>query len=179
MSAPDNRSLAAQAVADAGTLAPPSFDGHGWLVVINLATMSAATLIAAMVVGLLLSQAWSARRADRGWAPARLWRIAGLCFSIGMVLRCGAGALELWGWNPHDPVTTGRFLLWKRAIDPVAVAFGLTGLSVFTLSAPGIVWQLRREPFPVDLWQSWPIVRRMLAVVTLSLIAAIGVVSTR
>lgn len=175
----ENASLAAQAVADAGTLAPPSFDGHGWLVVINMATMMTATLIALMVIGLIVSQAWAGRRIDRGWAPARLWRIAGLCFATGMALRCGAGSLELWGWNPADPVTTGRFLLWKRMIDPIAVVAGLTGLAIFTLSRTSVVSQLRRKPLPVDIWEEWPVVRRMIILAAMSLVAAIGVVSTR
>lgn len=172
----DNASLAAQAVADAGTLAPPSFDGHGWLVVINLATMTAGTLIAAMTFVLILA---NRRTGDPRWSPAWCWNTAALCFATGMALRCGAGAMELWAWNPHDPVTTGKFLLVKRMIDPIAAASGLTGLALTALSMPGVIEQLRRIPLPERVWQEWPVVRRMLILAAISLVAAICVVSTR
>lgn len=173
-------SLAAQAVASGpGTVAPPSFDGHGWLVALNMGAMTAATAIGGMVIGLLIADALKNRSRDRGWTPARLWRITLLLFAAGITLRCGAEAVTLWGWNPREPDATARFLLVKRLIDPIAVSCGLTGIALAVLTFPGIFEQLRKEPLPVKVWQAWPVVRRMLVVGALSLVAAIGVVSTR
>jgi hypothetical protein len=176
----NDTSLAAQAVA-AGpqTIAPPSFDGHGWLVVLNLAAMTAATIIAMMAVAVVLTEAWRGRERDVGLAPARLWRIALLLFATGIGLRCGVEALTLWAWDPRTPVATARFLIAKRLVDPVAVACGISGLALSVLSLPGVLEQLRREPLTDRIWQTWPIIRRMILVVLLSLVAAIGVVSTR
>ena len=173
-------SLAAQAVANGPmTVAPPSFQGHGWLVVANLTTMTAATLIAAMVVTFLLRDGWIYRMRERGLTPARLWRLIGLLFATGIMLRCGVEAANIWGWDPHRPGETAGYLLAKRLVDPVAVCCGVAGLSLFIVSLPGMLVQLRKEPLPLAMWQSLPIMRNMVALALLSLIAAIGVVSTR
>lgn len=176
----NDMSLAAQAVA-AGpqTVASPSFDGHGWLVVLNMAAMTAATVIGLMTIGFILRQAWAGRIGDRGLAPARLWRVIGLLFASGITLRCGAEAMALWGWDARDPIGTAFYLTAKRFIDPVAVTCGVSGLCLLVMSMPGMVEQLRKEPLPIDMWQSWDVVKRMLWVALLALIAAAGVVSTR
>lgn len=173
-------SLAAQAVASGpGTVAPPSFDGHGWLVAINMGAMTFACVAGMMVIAMLLTDAAKRRRQDRGWAPARIFRVIGLLFATGITLRCGAEAVSLWGWNPLEPQATARFLLFKRMLDPWAALCGIGGLALYVMSMPGMFSQLRKEPLPLRIWQAWPIVKRMLAVGALCFVAAIGVVSTR
>jgi hypothetical protein len=176
----DNTSLAAQAVASGpGTVAPPSFDGHGWLVAINMGAMTFACVVGLMVIGMLVADDAKRRRQDKGWAPARIYRVTGMLFATGITLRCGAEAVSLWGWNPLEAEATARFLLFKRLLDPFAVTSGLGGLGLYVMSLPGMFAQLRKEPLPVKIWQAWPIVKRMLAVGALCFVAAIGVVSTR
>ena len=175
-----DNSYAAQAVARGPmTIAPPSFDGVGWLVVANMWTLTAGFLIALMMVLLLGTDWWRYRRQDPLFSPAWLWRLTGMFFAVGITLRCGGGALELWGWNPEAPAATGRFLFVKRLMDPVAVSFGMAGLLTFAFSMPGMLRSLRRVPFPVPMWQSWPILRRMGWLALLSLAAAAAVVSLR
>lgn len=180
MTATANSSFAARAVA-AGpqTLAPPSFNGMGWLVVINLAMMTIATLIGVMVITKLAGD-WVKHRNNDVWlSPASIYRVLGLLFATGITIRCGAEMVSLWGWNPHDPVATGIYLTAKRLFDPFAVTCGITGLMVYILSEPGMIEQQRKIPFPVDMWLAWPMVKRMLRLGVLTFIAAIGVVSTR
>lgn len=173
-------SVAVEAVARGpATVAPPSFDGHGWLVVLNLAEMTAATVIAGMGIAFIVSEAWKGRARDRGLAPARVHRIIGLLLCLGMLLRCGAEAASLWGWNPLDPQGTAALLILKRFIDPLAVPLGVTAIGLYVMSFPGMREQLRKEPLPIDMWQSWPVIQRMAGVAVLSLIAAVGMVSTR
>ena len=175
-----NSSFAAQAVAEGPqTLAPPSFNGMGWLVVINLAVMTIATLIGIMVIMKLGGDWVKHRRQDTWLSPACIYRLLGILFATGITLRCGAEAVNLWGWNPHDPVATGIYLTAKRLVDPIAVACGITGLMTYILSEPGMIEQQRKEPFPVDMWLAWPMVKRMLWLGLLTFGAAIGVVSTR
>ena len=172
--------LAAEAVASGpATVAPPSFDGQGWLVVINLAIMTAACPLATMMVVDLARRAWARRREDRSAHPVTIWRLTILCFAAGIALRSGAEAATLWGWDPLDPAGTGAFLFAKRLIDPVAMLFGLTGLTLSYLSARGIVEQLRKRPFPIDFWASLPMLRQPAAIVVLCGVAAVGVVVTR
>ena len=176
----NNSSFAARSVAEGPhTLAPPSFDGHGWLVVINLALMTAATVLALMVVVKLVGDQWRHHHRDPWKSPASIYRLIGVLFSAGITLRCGAEAICLWGWNPADPATTGQYLMLKRLVDPFAVLCGLSCLVVYILSEPGMIEQQRKVPWPINMWLSLPMVRRMIWIVALSLIAAIGVVSTR
>lgn len=172
--------LAAEAVASGpATVAPPSFDGHGWLVVLNLAIMTAACVLATMMVVDLARRAWARRREDRVSHPVTIWRLTILCFASGIALRSGAEAVTLWGWDPLDPVGTGASLFAKRLVDPIAMLFGLTGLTLSYLSARGIVWQLRKRPFPIDFWASLPMLRGPTWIILLCAIAATGVVVTR
>ncbi|MGN5374577.1 hypothetical protein [Sphingomonas hankookensis] len=171
---------AAKAVASGpATVAPPSFDGQGWLVVINLAVMTAAFVLAMMMAVDLIRHIRRRWRTDRPRHPVTVWRGMVLCFSIGICLRSGAAAVVLWGWNPLRPADTGALLWLQRMIDPVAVAFGLTGLAIAYLSSPGVVYQLRRRPFPFDLWTKLPMLWRPAAIVALAFAAALGVVTTR
>lgn len=172
-------SFAAQAVASGpGTVAPPSFDGHGWLVALNMGVMTFGFVAGLMVIGMLIADARKRRRQDQGWGPARIFRVIGLLFATGITFRCGAEALSLWGWDPLEPEATAMFLLIKRVLDPFSAAFGLGGLALYVMSLPGMFEQLRKKPLP-RLWQAWPFVQRMLAVGSLCFVAAIGVVSTR
>lgn len=175
-----NSSFATQAVAEGPqTLAPPSFNGMGWLVVINLAVMTIATLIGIMVIVKLVGDWVKHRRQDVWLSPASIYRGLGILFATGITVRCGAEAVNLWGWNPHDPVSTGIYLTAKRMFDPIAVTCGITGLMVYILSEPGMIEQQRKIPFPVNMWLAWPMVKRMLWLGLLTFGAAIGVVSTR
>lgn len=176
----DNASLAAQAVAMGPvTSAPPSFDGHGWLVAINLALFTAAFLIGAMGAWEQAKRLWRNRARDFWGHPVTIWRTIGLLIFTAMTLRCGIGAAALWKWNPADPRGTGWVLTLQRFIDPVALSLGLGAVLLFTLSSPGMIGQLRREPLPVQVWLSLPMLRRPLLILVLSLACAIGVVSTR
>ena len=176
----NNTDFAAQAVAEGPqTLAPPSFNGMGWLVVVNLAVMTIATLIGIMVIVKLVGDWVKHRRKDVWLSPASIYRLLGILFAAGITIRCGAEAVSLWGWNPHDPVATGIYLTAKRMFDPIAVSCGIAGLMVYILSEPGMIEQQRKIPFPVDMWLAWPMVKRMLWLAALAFVAALGVVSTR
>lgn len=171
---------AVKAVADGpATVAPPSFDGQGWLVVLNLAVMSAAFVLATMMAVDLVRHMWRRRRVDRRRHPVTVWRCMVLCFAAGMALRSFGAAAVLWGWNPVKAGETAALLVMQRWIDPIAVTFGLCGLAVAYLSAPGMVKQLRRRPHPVDFWTKLPLLWRPAAIVALAFGAALGVVATR
>ena len=176
----NNSSLAAQAVAKGPmTAAPPSFDGHGWLVVLNLAASTFACVVAIMFA---VDAVRAIRRnwgSDRRNHPVSIWRYAGLCFALGIAITRGASATVLWNWDPLNPAGTGWFLTLQRFLDPLAMAFGITGLGILYLTARGMVPQLRRRPLPIQLWASLPMLKRPAGIALLSLIAALGVVSTR
>lgn len=161
------------------TVAPPSFDGHGWLVVINLAVMTAACVLAAMMAIDLVRHIWGRRHRDRVTHPVTIWRSTAVCFAIGIALRAGAEAAVLWNWNPLDPASTASFLIAKRLVDPIAMAFGLAGLALTYLSARGVVEQLRKRPFPINMWANLPMLKRPAAIVAIWMVASIGVVVTR
>lgn len=177
----DNASLATQAVAESpSAFAPAAFNGIEWLVALNIWSQTAAALIAAMALVTIITDGRKHRDRDvPGASPARLWRWIGALFSISIMVHCGAAAVVLWGWDIERPEQTGSFLFFQRLVDPVAIVCGVAALMLFVLSLPGMLHQLRRKPLPIDVWQAWPIVRRMLAVTLVFFVAAVGVTVTR
>lgn len=178
----NNSSLAAQAVVmGPQSAAPPSFDGHGWLVVGNLGLFTAGCIIGAMFVCEQVRHLWRNRKRDAWGHPVTIWRLILLGLFAAMTLRCGAAAAVLWRWSPADPVGSGWVLTMQRFLDPVALAIGLASLAAAVLASPGIVTQLRRTPPPDrrEMWLAVPQLKRPAMVAAMSLIAAIGVVSTR
>lgn len=172
-------STAARAVIEAGTAAPPSFNGAGWLVAINLGVMTTGFLIASMIAAALIRDWWGTRRTDAAMSPAGIYLRLGILFSVGMTLRTGAAAANLWGWNPDTPLTTGMVLFITRLIDPVAATAGMAGLVIHSLAKPGMNEQLRREPVVVSLWQPREMIRRMISLGIMSMALAILVVTFR
>lgn len=161
------------------SFAPPSFNQDPSLFIFNLFVMTAATFLGAMMVGKQAIRIWVQRYADHSTHPVTLYRMIGLLAGIGLTLRCGAAAMELWGWNPDDPVTTARVLMAKRWIDPIAVACGFGWMAIVILGEPGIEFQLRKAPLPVDMWSRWPVLARALAIIVLSFVAALAAVCLR
>lgn len=173
-------SFAARMVADGpATLAPPSFEGMGWLVALNMFFMTIAFLGGTMVVAKLVGDWVRHRRQDTPRSPAAIYRLIGILFAAGITVRCGAEALALWGWDPREPMATATYLTLKRFLDPVAVTFGLSGMMIYVMSEPGMIEQQRKEPWPINMWMAWPMVKRMLKLAGLTFIAAVGVVSLR
>jgi hypothetical protein len=111
--------------------------------------------------------------------PVTIYRVIVLFAATGLTLRCGAAAMELWGWNPDDPTTVARVMMAKRWIDPIALAFGMAWMGLAILGEPGVEHQLRKAPLPVDMWSRWPALVRAGAVVILSFTAALAAVCLR
>jgi hypothetical protein len=173
-------SFAAKAIVNGPhTVAPPSFDGQGWLVVINLAWFTAGFVLFAMLAVSASRDLWRCRRLDMIDHPVTVLRIATLLLGVAGTIRFGAEAATLWGWNPRDPSATALLLVAKRMLDPIAATFGLAAIALLYLSKGSMEEQLRRRPFPVRLWASLPMLKRPAAVVALSLVAAAGMVLTR
>jgi hypothetical protein len=174
------QSVAARAVAEGPeTSVPPSFNDGASLYLFNLFLMTATTFLGAMMVGKQASRIWSQRYYDHPLDPVTIYRAITLFAGIGITLRCGAEAMFLWGWSPHDIVTTARVSMAKRWLDPIAVGCGLMWMSLVVLGEPGLEHQLRKAPLPVDMWSRWPALARALLVIIFSFIAALAAVCLR
>ena len=178
-SADAGASLAARMVRSAGTAIPTSFDGDGRLFGLNLFAMTAFMCLGLMLAGSMARAIWVHRAADRPRHPVTIWRLGWLMAGTAVFLRCGAEAMNLWAWNPADPVTTARVLMAKRWIDPAALVVAGGWMVLVILANAGMQEQLRKQPFPVAMWASLPSLVRPAAVVALSLVAAVGVAWTR
>ena len=175
-----NSSFAAQAVAKGpATVAPPSFDGHGWLVVLNLAGFTAGFVISLMLALKMMRDIWLNRAEDKLHHPVTVWRGFGGAVSLAMAIRFGPAAMVLWGWDPQQAHATGWLLTFQRFTDPIAFTLGLLALGLFEISGRTMAEHLRKEPLPTKLWASRHQLKRPTCIFLLSLIAAIGVVSTR
>lgn len=173
-----NDSLATQAVAQGPlTAAPPSFDGQGWLFVVNQTFFSAGFCLTVMFIAWMLYYVLRNRGRDLWNHPVTLWRWTLILIAASFCLRWGAEAFNLWSWDPRYPEQAAFALVLKRFVDPVGGALGLAGLALSALAARGMVPQLRKQPFPVDMWASLPMLRRPLAVVAFTFVTVIAVVS--
>jgi len=153
--------------------------GNGVLVVINLAVFTAAFFIMASIGWKVAGDLWRNRHRDMQGHPVTIWRGIGLLVTFAGVVRFGVAAAVLWGWNPDDPSWTGVYLDSQRWFDPIAALCGVTAMAMFILSERGMVEQLRKQPFPIDMWASLPMLRRPALIAASSLIAAILIVSLR
>lgn len=172
-------SLAAQSVEASPTALPPSFNGDPSLFLFNLFAMTAMTFLGSMMMGKQGRRIWMQRFYDHPKDPVTIYRAILLFAATGLTLRCAAEAMNLWGWNPQDPVTAARVMMAKRWIDPIALGCGLVWMSLAILGEPGVEHQLRKAPLPVDMWSRWPALMRAGGVVILSFTAALAAVCLR
>ena len=172
-------SAAVRMVRAAGTALPTSFDDDGVLYGLNLFLMTAFMCLGLTMAGGMARAIWCNRRRDLPRHPVTVWRAAWLLAGAAAFLRCGSEAMNLWAWNPADPVTTARVLMAKRWVDPAALLFALGWMVLVILADAGMTEQLRKQPFPICMMARLPSLRRPLAIVLLSLVAAVGVACTR
>lgn len=158
---------------------PRSFNDAASLFLFNLFLMTAMTFLGIMMAGKQARRIWMQRHFDHPKDPVTIYRVIVFCAAVGLTLRCGAAALELWGWNPTDPVTIARVVMAKRWIDPIACFFGMFWMALAIVGEVGVEHQLRKAPLPVDMWSRWPALARALAVIVLSFTAALAAVCLR
>ncbi len=172
-------SLAARMVREAGSALPTSFDGDARLFGLNLFLMTAFMCLGFMMAASMARSIWTHRRGDKLRHPVTIWRLAWLLAGSAAFLRSGTEAMNLWAWNPLDPVTTARVIMAKRWIDPAALLLAGGWMTLVILANAGMEAQLQKQPFPLAMWASLPSLRRPAAIVLLSLVAAVGVACTR
>lgn len=172
-------SAAVRMVREAGTALPTSFADDGLLYGVNLFLMTAFMCLGMMMAIRMARAIWLNRAVDLPRHPVTLWRSSWLLAGAAAFLRCGTEAMNLWAWNPADPVTTAHVLMAKRWIDPVALLLALGWMALVILADAGMSEQLRKQPFPIAMWARLPSLKRPLAIVFLSLAAAVGVACTR
>ena len=173
------QSVAAAMVRAADSPLPGSFDNDGQLFGLNLFLMTAFMCLGLMLAGRMAAALWRDRGRDRLRHPICIWRLGWMMAGAAAFLRCGTEAMNLWAWNPLDPVTTARVLMAKRWVDPAALVLAGGWITLVTLADAGMEQQLLKRPYPVNMWASLPALRRPAAVVLLSLVAAVGVACTR
>ena len=173
-------SLAAQMITNAPrSTAPPSFNGDPTLFAWNLFLMTAGMFLGFMLAARQAQRIWAQRTFDHPLHPVTLYRAITLFAAAALTIRCGTEALNLWGWNPADPVTYARVVMAKRWFDPVALGFGFSWMTIVVLGEPGIEYKLRSGPLPVDMWSRWPVLARAFGIVILSGVIAAAAVLLR
>lgn len=83
----------------ASSAAPPSFDGQGWLVALNLFAITAGCCLMLMLAGKIARDMWRNRYRDKIRDLVTILRLAMLAFCCANVLRFGGEAAVLWGWT--------------------------------------------------------------------------------
>ena len=171
-------SSAAYLARKANSVLPVSFNDDGQLFAFNLFLMTAFMCLGMMMSGRMARAIWHCRSIDMPRHPVTIWRVAWLLAGAAVFLRCGTEAMNLWAWNPADPVTTARVLMAKRWIDPASLTLTTGWMVLVVLSNSVMEKQLTRRPYPINMLTRLPTLRRPLLVILLSLVAAVGVAST-
>lgn len=104
-----------------------------------------------MLAGKIVRDMWRNRYRNKIREPVTILRLAMLAFSCAEVLRFGGEAAVLWVGNPTNPTATAAAMLAKHLVNPIAAALGWCGFALFVLAERGIVDQLRKQPFPVNM----------------------------
>jgi hypothetical protein len=175
----DNLSESAAADLVRATPMPVSFNGSETLFAFNLFAMTAFTCFGAWVLGWMVTSLYRHRRDARWNDPVTVYRVGWLFASVALTIRCGAEAGSLWSWDPATATTSARFMLLKRYLDPLGVAFGGAWMLLLILSYRGMTKHLRQEPFPVHMWARRSALIRPAVVIVLCFAAAFGVVWTK
>lgn len=173
-------SLVAKTMQQVPTALPPSFNGDPGLFVFNLFTMTGAFFVCVMLMGRQVSKIWHDRFRDYPTNPICVYRtISLLGVAVAGTLFTGAEALYLWSYDPNLPAITARAIMAKRWIDPIAAGFLMLSASLIVVAEPGIEYQLRRSPLPLDLWSRWPTLTRGALVMIFSFAASLAAVCLR
>ncbi|BCA62016.1 hypothetical protein HMP09_1250 [Sphingomonas sp. HMP9] len=126
-----------------------------------------------------------ARDSWRNWSidtlnhPVTVWRMCGETVSGAKAIRFGSAPMVLWCRDPQHAAATAWLLTFQRMTDPIAFTLRLLTLAMFEVSGRGMSEHLERQPLPLRIWAKRKQVRCPACIALLSLIAAIGAVSTR
>lgn len=173
-------SIAVQAIESLpATAAAPSFNGHGWLVVINLTAFTAGFYLMLMLAGWMWFELRKWHGQDGARDPVTVLRVVMATLAVGFGIICGAEAYALWAWDSADPVATATAQQTKRLIDPVGWVIVGLGFARFALSSRSLANQLRRKPREVITWPARKLLVRPALLVLIVFLGSIGVVSTR
>ncbi|WP_279141317.1 hypothetical protein [Sphingomonas paucimobilis] len=152
---------------------PPSFDGnewaYGWALfgLLTVCAMSAAYLLRYASEG--LTYGWSL------YKPIALARMVMVCMFSTILLGALPDAIFLLTWGEVPPAATQMILLVDRICDALTVIPFLCAAGLLVRAEAPILFMLTVSPVPVDLWPTWPMVRRSVAAILLIIVIAAGV----
>lgn len=152
----------------ANALAPPSFAGMDWLLVINLTAVTFGLLVisrAAYDTTVDWREEW--RNGTRGSAAEITLRVVALIF-WGGTCRLLSDALSLYGWNPVTQ-SSGGWATAGRFLDPLGVVCFATAAIIWLLTRDGLIEQARVKPLHFPLWEGRETVLRMCAFAIIAL----------
>jgi hypothetical protein len=117
-----------------------------------------------------------------GWRmaePVGLYRFHVACLMLAFFVSTAPDAVFLLTWGEVTEQTTRNLLTVDRLGDSLTPIPFIVALCVMTRGEPAVMFQLTKQPLPVDLWPTWPMVRRNLLIVGLVLFISVGVTLTK
>ncbi len=150
---------------------PPTFGDDKLLYGLNLGGMTAWACFGLMVAGWMAGSIIKHWGYDRPLHPVTLFRACFMFAGLSLMIRSGTTALDLWAWDPNAPMTGARVMMAKHYANAVALVFAGCWLTLFVLSYPSQVCQLRKRPLPSRMMQRLPALKRPIVVAALSLAA--------
>ncbi len=107
------------------------------------------------------------------WHPVTVQRVRILLSALAVLLYIGPDAVVFTTWPDVQPQTRYLIGLTNRILDGVAVFPFAAGWLLGIYSSRTIEHQLAREPVPVDLWLTWPDLKRAAWIGVLVLAASL------
>lgn len=160
----------------ASAVAPPSFMGMDWLLVVNL---TLATL-GFLVFSFAARQTWAHWFRDmrevqggdrRGSAAELVRRMVGLMLT-GATLRALSDALALYGWDPASR-SSGGWATAGRFLDPIGLTLMIAAAVIWLLTQSGVMGQLRVQPLFKPIWEQREVMIRVGLFTFLALVMAL------
>jgi len=156
---------------------PLSFDGNPWTFGSALFALTVVSSVSLATMG----QLWAEARVFgyRFNAPHGAARTILFLLMLSFFMRSAPDVLFLLLWGGVGPHTIAIVLITKRWFDAISVIPFLGSALILIRARPPIVFQLTRQPLPVDLWPTWLMVRKNVGIIGLAMLIATGVTLAR
>ena len=153
---------------------PPTFEGIRFLYGLTLAVLAPTVLFTLSAIRENVTFLLNAKHAK--WhEPAKVAVLNETLIYLGIVCGIAPDAVILFVWGETSTPSTSYLAAMDRALDLVAGVLIIAGLMRRLRLKAIALYQLQRDPIPVDMWPTWHELRPKLMVGAVTVLLSFGV----